>query len=124
MMAAPPRTAGAVRAVTAGPLVVEVRELTFVEVREWFVALDSNQDRDVLHALAFEDCGLDDLARMCNVPAEALEQCTPSELRPVVQAARALNPFFFRVRASISAASRQLLAAATWSTASTETPPG
>jgi len=101
-------------------------------VRSWFVDLDSNQARDPLQAMVFyplqamvfEDCGLDDLARMCDMPVEQLEEFTPSELAGVLQAARELNPFFFRVRTALNAATRHLVQAATWSSESIDTSSG
>jgi hypothetical protein len=99
-------------AITVGTETVVVHELTVAEVRSWFIALDGNTERDALDALVFEDCGLDDLARMTDHAADELASFTPSQLEPVLQAARELNPFFFRVRAALAAATSQLLAAA------------
>ena len=44
---------------------------------------------------------LDDLARMSDATAEALEGFTTSELEPLRDACKALNPHFFRVRAAL-----------------------
>lgn len=112
------------RVIRVGDHTIIVSELSVAEVRSWFVDLDSNQARDPLQALVFEDCGLDDLARMCDMPVEQLEEFTPSELAGVLQAARELNPFFFRVRRALNAATRQLVQAATWSTESIDTSSG
>ena len=102
----------ATRAIPVGTETVVVRELTVADVRNWFIALDGNAERDALDALVFPDCGLDDLARMTDCDTAELSAFTPGQLEPVLQAARELNQFFFRVLAALSVATSQLLAAA------------
>jgi len=101
--------------VTVGDRVFTVRELSFADVRAWFVDLDAQlaagTPRDPLHAMAFDDCGLDDLARLCDVPVTDLEPYPVQALHPVLAAARALNPFFFRVRSELTRHTSALLAA-------------
>lgn len=81
-----------------GDQTITARELTFGEVRAWLVEETASSQRDPVHALAFPGLGLDELARMCDAPIEILETFTPCELAPLVEAVRALNPPFFRVR--------------------------
>ena len=92
----------ATRQVQIGERTITVRELTFAEVRDWMTSVDAGETVDALHTLAFEDCGLDDIARMIDVPARDLEDCTPSELEELVAACKKLNPHFFRGRAMLS----------------------
>lgn len=90
---------------------VVVRELTFNEVRDWLAEVEAQTHRDPVHATAFEDIGLDDLARVVDWSVSSLETCTPSQLNPVVEAAKKLNPHFFRLRTALQWAVRQLMTA-------------
>ncbi len=101
-------------------LLVEVRELTVREVRDMLM---SDAPRDAVRAYAFEDFSLDDLAAMTDCPANALDDYAPSDLEPVVAAAKLLNPHFFRPRAALSQVARTL-AAETWPLQSTDVPVG
>ena len=94
-----------------GDLLVTVRELTFAEVRAWLVETSASEYRDPVQALAFVGLGLDELARMCDVSADVLERFTASELAPLVEAAKALNAPFFRVRSLLMKHVDQLTAA-------------
>ncbi len=86
--------------------VVEVRELTVGEVRAWVTETAASTWRDPIQATVWDDVGLDELARMTDATAEDLEPFTPGELQPVLDAARKLNPSFFRLRAALSWAAR------------------
>lgn len=77
-----------------GPRVVTVRELTFADVRDWLRRREILKSCDVIHALAFEDFGIDDLAEMSDATTEEMEACAPSELKPLIEACKALNPHF------------------------------
>lgn len=93
---------------------VTVRELTVGEVRDWVTEIESGgKTIDVAGEFVFEDCSVDDLVRMSDMPREAFDDLTPSQIEPIREAARALNPGFFRVRAAVAAAqasiARQLL---------------
>lgn len=101
--------------VSVGDRIFTVRELSYADVRAWFVEIDAQlaagTPRDPLHAMAFADCGLDDLAHLCGVPVADLEQYSERALQPVLAAARALNSFFFRVRAELTLQTRALIEA-------------
>lgn len=88
--------------------VVTVKELTVGEVRAWVTESAATPWRDPIHATVWEDLGLDELARMTDSTADELEAFSPTELQPVVEAARNLNPAFFRLRAALQWASRRL----------------
>lgn len=107
------------RIVPLGAHSVEVRELTFVEVRDWLLETETGPGEDSLHALALEDCSLSDLARMADITTLELEAFAPSDLVELIATCKALNPHFFRVRAALSGVARLMLteAAALHSTA-------
>jgi|GEM_PF-2364245 hypothetical protein len=83
---------------------ITVHELSVGEVRAWLTEMASQVQRDPLHALAFEDIGLDELARMTDWTVEHLERFAPSQLAEVLRVARRLNPDFFRIRGVLIAA--------------------
>ncbi len=87
---------------------VWVRELTVAEVRDWINDSQTAGYRDPIQALALPDLGLDELARMTDRTASDLEEFAPSELQLLADAARELNPFFFRLRAALQWATGKL----------------
>lgn len=94
--------------------IVTIKELTVGQVRDWLVEIESGKHAiDVAGEFLFEDCSVDDLVRMSDMPREAFDALAPSQIAPIREAARALNPGFFRVRAAVAAAQasivRQLL---------------
>ncbi len=93
----------ATKPVPVGNQTIVARELTFGEVRAWVAEVAATPQRDPVHALAFPGLGLDELARMCDAPVDTLEAFTASELQPLVDTCRALNPPFFRVRSILMA---------------------
>lgn len=101
--------------IAVGDRIFTVRELSVADVRAWFVEIDAQfalgTPRDPLHAMAFDDCGLDDLAHLCDVPVTELEQYSVRALHPVLDVARALNPLFFSVRKELTRHTRVLLEA-------------
>ena len=91
----------ATRLIELPGLSVTARELTVAEVRAWVVEMEAGTPVDPLRAMVFEDCSLDDLARMSDRSAEELERFSVSELEPLRELCKALNPHFFRVRAAL-----------------------
>ena len=90
-------------------LAVVVRELTVAEVRN--ALLTDEAVGDPLQSLVFDGFGLGDLLAQCDASAADLERFTPSELAPLVEACKDLNPFFFRVRAVLARSASEVLAA-------------
>ena len=95
--------------VTVGERTITVRELTVRDIRDWLVEAEAGVAVDPLHALAFEQFGLQDLARMCDATADDLECYPPSELDPLVAACKRINPHFFRVRGLLTGTAQVLL---------------
>lgn len=100
--------AAATRVVELAVTKVTARELTVTEVRSWLVEAEAGLPVDPLGALVFDDCSLDDLARMSDAEPAALEALTYGELLPLHDACKALNPHFFRVRAALQKVARAI----------------
>jgi hypothetical protein len=96
--------------ITVGDNVVVVRELSVSEVRDWVAEAEAGAKLDALRSLVFDDCSLDDLARMCDFTADQMEQFGPSELDPLREKCKALNPHFFKVREALVGVSRAIQA--------------
>ena len=58
--------------------------------------------------MVFDDCSLDDLARMCDMTADDMEQFGPMELAPLRDKCKAFNPHFFKVREALIGVSRAI----------------
>lgn len=92
-----------------GERTVTVRELTVREVRDWSVQIDTGlRQIDPVGEMALPDCSLADLLMMCDADAELLEGCTAAALEQIAERARKLNPHFFRLRAALAGAVREL----------------
>lgn len=102
----------AVVPVAVGDTTINVRELTFAEVRAWMVEAETSGSQDPLHALALEDCGIDDLARMSDASVITIEKFAPSEIAELIATAKKVNPHFFRMRAALFGVARMMLAEA------------
>lgn len=100
----------AVVEVMVGERLVMVKELTVTDVRNWVAEAESGAPVDPVRAMVFDDCSLDDLARLCDMPAADMEACTVSELTPLRDKARVLNPHFFRTREALVSVSRAIQA--------------
>lgn len=97
-----------------GGRTVTVRELTVGEIRDWVTEIESGRKAiDVAGEFLFDDCSVDDLVRMSDMPRGAFDNLAPSQIDPIREAARELNPGFFRARVAVAAAQasivRQLL---------------
>lgn len=106
--------------VSIGDRRVTVRELSVTEVRDWIAEHETGQvPIDPVRAMVFDDCSLDDLARMCDMPADSMEEFGPVALGPLHDACKALNPHFFKLREALVSVSRAIQAglASTTSTA-------
>jgi len=100
----------AIKVVELSGLSATVRELTVAEVRAWVVEQEAGAAVDPLRAMIFDDCSLDDLARMSDISAETLEGMTYSQLVPLRDACKGLNPHFFKVRAALLGVARRIQA--------------
>ena len=94
--------------VHCGTEMIRVRELTVAEVRAWLNESAAQTWRDPILALALDDIGLDELARMLDRSVEDLERYAPSQIAEVVAVARRLNPHFFKLRDALIKASRAI----------------
>lgn len=102
---------GATAIVPLGAHQVTVRELAVSEVRAWVSEHESGTTQpDPLRALVFDDCSLDDLARMCDLPVDDMEAFGALELTPLRDRCKALNPHFFKVREALVSVSRAIQA--------------
>lgn len=96
--------------VQLGQRTVIVRELTVREVRDWIISLETGAAIvDAGGEFVWDDCSLQDLARMTDCPLEVFDDYTPSEIEPVRKIARDLNPHFFRTRAAVAAAQSAMI---------------
>ena len=99
----------ATRIVKVGERSVEVRELAVIEVRNWVAELEGRV-LDPIRAMVFDDCSLDDLERMSDMPAIDMEAYGPGDLAELHAAAKVLNPHFFKVREALISVSRAIQA--------------
>ena len=94
--------------ITIGDRAVTVSELSVAKVRNWVVESEAGAAVDPLRAFVFDDCSLDDLARMCDMAADDMEQYGPMELAPLRDKCKAFNPHFFKVREALIGVSRAI----------------
>lgn len=100
----------AIRDVEVGGRPVRVRELTVGEVRDWLASIEQGTALvDAAGEYVFDDASVQDLARMCDMPLADFDAYAPSDLAPIREAARDLNPHFFALRAAVAAAQRSLV---------------
>lgn len=96
---------------STGP--VTVRELTVGEVRQWLASLNAApavSETDLVGSLLFADCSLADMRIFCvgDVDFDALTQ---TEINSVIDAAKRINPDFFRLRLTLIQAGEKAIAA-------------
>lgn len=107
---------------------VVVRELTTTDVRDWMRTIElGTRTCDPAGDALFEDVGIEDMAIMSDADAAWMSGLGPSELRPLADLCKKVNPHFFRLRAVVQAAQvaqiRALLAGAQESTLNGASPP-
>lgn len=79
-----------------GSIVVTVRELTVLQVRNWLSELTKTPEEfDIVGLAFFAECSFGDLQRMTSLRPEEIDQLRPSELKQVVALCKELNPDFF-----------------------------
>ncbi len=91
--------------VAVGDRIFTVHEMTVAEVRQWLLDVENGTAVvDPVGEFVVSGCSVADLARMCHVHAAEFDAFRPSEIQPVVEAAKKLNPHFFQVREVVFAA--------------------
>lgn len=91
--------------VPVGDRVFTVHEMTVAEVRQWLLDVENGTAVvDPVGEFVVSGCSVADLARMCHVQATEFDALRPSEMQPVIEAAKKLNPHFFQVREVVFAA--------------------
>lgn len=85
----------AIRIVSLLGLTVTARELTVSDVRAWLMEIEADASIDPFYTMLFDGFSVCDLSRMSDASITQLETFTPSELEPLANAAKALNPDFF-----------------------------
>lgn len=113
----------ATASIPLGQHTVTVREVSVAEVREWVAEHEAGAALDPLRAFIFDDCSLDDLARMCDLSASDMEAFGPLELTPLRDKCKALNPHFFKVREALASVSRAIQAGLDSLTSTAPSPP-
>lgn len=84
---------------------IVVTELTVSDVRDWIKSIeDGTLPVDPAGSAVFEDVGLIDMALMSDAPAPWLATLAPSQLQPLADLCKKVNPHFFRCRAVVQAA--------------------
>lgn len=84
---------------------VTVRELTVAEVRDWVREVEIGvRPIDPAGDALFEDVCLGDMALMSDASGDFLAGFGPSELQPLADLCKKVNPHFFRLRAVVQAA--------------------
>lgn len=85
---------------------VQVRELDVSEIRAHLNALgrvpDDLAEFDLPGAMLFPEVSFDDLRAMSDLTDAELGLLAPSELRPVLDAVKEVNPDFFGMRARLA----------------------
>lgn len=85
-----------------------VRELTIAEVKNWLEGFQIGRECDLVNELAADGIALPDLAMMCDNTVAHFDSLTGRELQAVVDAAREVNPHFFRVLAAVKQAAETI----------------
>lgn len=79
---------------------VAVKELTVGEIRAWL--RDTSQaSADLIDALLVDEVSISDLMRMTDLTAERMDELRPSDLNRLRDAAKEVNPDFFKLRGRI-----------------------
>lgn len=87
-----------------------VHDMTIAELRIWWDGIAApGSPCDIASEYAVPGISLDDLAMLCHCELADFDDLTASELAPIAEAARELNPHFFRLRESVAEASARVL---------------
>ncbi|WP_157314562.1 hypothetical protein [Chitinibacter sp. GC72] len=96
----------AVKTLTVSSFAVEVRELTVADIRLWLQDLLTVPEPDLIAEALFDELSLTDLPRLTSLMPAQIDSLTPSELRQVIEAAKAVNADFFGLRQKLTLAAR------------------
>lgn len=89
---------------------ITVHEMTTAELRTWWNGIAApGGPCDIASEYAVPGISLGDLAMLCHCEVADFDDLTASELAPIAEAARELNPHFFRLRESLAEASARVL---------------
>lgn len=89
-------------------------ELSLQELRDWYASLLlPGGPCDIVDELALPDISLTDLARICHCDATEFDSLVYRELEAIADAARIVNPHFFRLRGLIAETTRAISEAVT-----------
>ena len=83
-----------------GEKMIDVKELTVAEVRDWFNSL-ATTDPELVGDYLFEECTLYDLQIMTNANDAMLDSMTQSQIRELIEKCKMRNPDFFAFRAKL-----------------------
>ncbi|UCV09142.1 hypothetical protein [Dechloromonas denitrificans] len=84
-------------------------ELSVKEVRDWFESFTHGGPCHLVDELAAPGISLHDLATMYRCEVGAFDALTSREIDRLVEAARAINPHFFRVRDMVASVVEQMM---------------
>lgn len=91
--------------ITVAGRLVTVHEMTVSAVRDWVTEIENGTRLiDPAGDALFEQMSLADIALMSDADAGWLAGFGPSELQPLADLCRTVNPHFFRLRAVVQAA--------------------
>ena len=92
---------------------IAVRELTVADIRNWLKTLETAPaEFDLVGTALIDGFDLADLALLTDLTPAAIEAFTPSQIRTVFDAARAVNADFFVLRERLAQIGQAALASA------------
>lgn len=106
------------KAVTIGDREITVREMTVGEVVAWFKALEPTETKpaggavsaaDTVDNYLFWEITLSEIVRMTDLERADLDQLAPSEIQPIIDACKEVNPLFFAFRGRMIAVGERML---------------
>ncbi len=84
-------------------LVVNVRELTVGDIRNWLRDMQELKEFDLVDGALFQEDGasIDDLLRITDLDKAEIDKLPPNDLSKVIAKCKVVNPHFFRFRAAV-----------------------
>lgn len=84
-----------------GGKVIEIREATVADIRNWMKEASYAQEVDVADILLFDEFFLPDIYTFTSLDKESADELTPREIAEVINELKELNPGFFALQAKI-----------------------